>query len=42
MMGLTNLATDDVKGNDETRLQKKSSTSAYTTKEDNWTTQYHQ
>ena len=42
LMGLTNLAMDDVKSNDETRLQKKSSTNAYTTKEDNWTTQNHQ
>ena len=41
-MGLTNLATDDVMSNDKTRLQKKSSTSAYITDEDSWTTQYHQ
>ena len=38
LMGLTNLATDDVMSNDETRPQKKSSTSAYTTDEDSWTT----
>ena len=42
LMGLTNLAMDEVKSNDETSLQKKSSTSAYTTDEDSWTTQYHQ
>ena len=42
LMGLTNLATDKVKSNDETNFQKKSLTSAYTTDEDSWTTQYHQ
>ena len=42
LMGLTNLAMDDVKSNDETRLQKKSSTNAYTTNEDSRTTQNHQ
>ena len=42
LMGLMKLTMDEIMRNDETRLQKKSSTSAYTTDEDIWTIQYHQ
>ena len=42
LMGLANLAMDDVISNDEIRLQKKSLTIAYTIDEDSWTTQCHQ
>ena len=42
LMGLMKLTMDEIMRNDETRLQKKSSTSAYTTDEDIWTIQCHQ
>ena len=37
LMGLTKLTTDEVIRDDETRLQKKGSTSAYATNKDIWT-----
>ena len=42
LMGLTKLTTDEVIRDDETRLWKKGSTSAYATDEDMWTIQCHQ
>ena len=38
-MGLTKSTTDEVIRDDETRLQKKGSTSAYVTDKDIWTIQ---
>ena len=42
LMGLMKLTMDEVIRDDETRLQKKGSTSAYTTDEDIWIIQCHQ
>ena len=41
LIGLTKLTTDEVIRDDETRLQKKGSTSAYATDKDIWTIQCH-
>ena len=42
LMGLMKLTMDEVIRDDETRLQKKGSTSAYATDEDIWIIQCHQ